>query len=338
VLVKIFGLLILIFCFGSAIALIITLVMFLGFGEARNAHLFPFSIVEYHHAELIYIAAFLTAFIPVIMIIFLVLSGIFGTKSISRSSGTTLLVVWICALCAFVYYAVEAASDFRTRASFTEIVKITPTSDNVYHLKLNDIKYLTHEDSVRLNINDRFHNLIIKNDNNDAEPRNVNINIVQSDGKTPEMEEEFSAQGGDYESALMNARNTSYQFTQKDSVLQFDSRLIRKTGESWHAEEIDITLKLPLNAKVIVDQDLNDHVGMNGLSVYDCKETNKVDKATSSIFVITNDGPQCKVDTIIPTKAASQEDSLRKLKTKQAIAKLQAQIDSVKKTDSVTSH
>lgn len=338
ILVKILGIVALIGLFGMAIALVVTLVAFVGFGQARYSHLFPFSIVENYHARWIYFSAFFTAFIPIIVIILVLISAIFHTRSISRSSATTLLVVWLCALCTFIFYAAQAAGDFKTRASFTQTIKLTPTADNVYHLTLNDVKYLTHEDSVRLNVNDRFHGLIIKNnDDDDPEPRNVNINVVQSDTNQPELVEEFSAQGPDYETALMNARNTSYLFVQKDSVLQFDNKLMRKHDDLWHAEEIDITLKLPLNAKVVVDENLNDRIGMNGLNVHDCKEDNKRDNATSAIFVITNNGPQCKVDTIVTTPTAQQQDSAHKADRAQLLARYHAMIDSLsKKADSVS--
>lgn len=337
ILVKILGIVALLMFFGMAIALVVTLVAFVGFGQARYSHLFPFTIVENHHARWIYLSAFFTAFIPVMVVILVLISGIFHTRPVSRSSATTLLIVWLFALCTFIFYAAQAAGDFKTRASFTQTIKLTPTKDNVYHLTLNDVKYLTHEDSVRLNVNDQFHGMIIKNnDDDDPEPRNVNINVIQSDNNQPELVEEFSAQGSDYETALMNARNTSYLFVQKDSILQFNDRLTRKHDDMWHAEEIDVTLKLPLNAKVVVDENLNDRIGMNGLNVHDCKENNKLNNATSAVFIITNNGAQCKIDTVVTTPTAEQQDSAHKADKEQLLARYHTMIDSLsKKADSI---
>ena len=64
------------------------------------------------------------------------------------------------------------------------------------------------------------------------------IKVVQSDTNQPELTEEFAAQGPNETEALMSARNTSYQFVQKDSILQFDRRLIRKNGYNWRCEEV----------------------------------------------------------------------------------------------------
>lgn len=336
ILVKIVGIAALLVFFGMAIALVVTLVAFVGFGQARYSHLFPFSIVENNHAYLIYVSAFLTAFIPLIVVILVLIAGLFNTRSLNRSSASTLSVVWLVALCGLIYYVADAAGDFKTHASFIKTIKIAPTADNVYHLTLNDVRFLTHDDSVRLNVNDQFHGLIIKNNDDDPEPRNVFINVVQSDSNQPELIEEYSAQGANEDAALMSARNTTYQFVQKDSILQFDSKLMRKMGYFWRAEQVILTLKLPLNAKVIVDENLNDRVDMSGLSVHDCKETNKLDNATSAVFVITNNGPVCKVDTVVTVSTQKQLDSARKAKDAQAIAKYREQIDSLKKADSLS--
>jgi hypothetical protein len=134
----------------------------------------------------------------------------------------------------------------------------------------------------------------------------------------------------------MNARNVNYMFLQKDSVLQFDWRLSRKDDAAWHDENVDLTLKLPLNAKVTIDEDLNNRVSINNISVGDCKSLNKTENATSATFIMTNDGPQCKVDTVVVVKTPKQLDSARKSKDAETIAKYRAQIDSVKKADSLS--
>ena len=336
VLVKIIGIVILLAFFAGAIALIILLISFIGFDAARYNHLFPFTIIENHHANSIFVAAFLTAFIPVVSIILLLISAVFNTQSIGRSMGSTLLVIWVCSLGVLVFYVAKVGANFRESASFTQTTSLKPVPGNLYYLKLNNVKYLTHDDSVRLDIKGHFHNMILTNDgDDDIEPHNVNINIVRSDINQPELVESFTAKGRDYESALLNARNTKYIYSQSDSVLTFDDKLQREKNEEWHDEEVHLTLKLPLNAKVIIDEDLNDRIDMNGLSVYNCKEDNKTDKATSATFIITNDGPQCKVDTLVTVNNTAQIDSTRRANNIKNIAKLQALVDSARRADSL---
>ena len=258
------------------------------------------------------------------------------TRSINRSVGGTLLVVWICSLTVLVYYAVNVASNFRSSGKITQVVNLKATPNNIYYLKLNDVKYLTHDDSLRLDVKDHFHNMIINNDDNqNDEPWNVNINIVKGDVDHPVMLETFTAQGYDDADALLNARNTTYIFNQQDEILNFDDRLRRAENTSWHDEHLDITLQVPLNAKVIIDQELDNHINMDGINVGDCKDLNKQDNATSATFIMLDNGLQCKVDTVVTVKKPSQIDSIRRANNAKTIARLQAQVDSARLADSV---
>jgi hypothetical protein len=93
---------------------------------------------------------------------------------------------------------------------------LKPQADSIYYLKLNDIKFLTREDSVRLDIKDKFDGRVILDDDNDNNmdrpSRNIDINIEKSDVAQPVLTESFSSRGRDFQDALTNARAISYQF------------------------------------------------------------------------------------------------------------------------------
>ncbi|WP_183576193.1 PspC domain-containing protein [Mucilaginibacter sp. X5P1] len=339
ILIKVLGVVILLAFFAGAIALVVALVAFLGFGAGHGNGMFPMSIWVNEHADRIYIAAFLTAFIPVLTIILMLISAVFNTTSISRSTGTTILVVWICAVSVLVFYIAKVGSNFRESASFTQTMNLKATPNNVYYLKLDNVKYLTRDDSLRLDVKNNFRNMILTNDfEDDPEPRNISVSIERSDISQPVMIESFTAKGRDYENALLNARDTKYLYTQEDSVLKLDDKLRRSPNSSWHAEYLDITIKLPLNSKVIIDQELNNRINLNNVSVNDCKNLNKQYNASSAAFIMTDNGLQCKVDTLVTVKTPLQIDSARKANSAKVIAKLQAQIDSTRKADSVAKH
>jgi phage shock protein PspC (stress-responsive transcriptional regulator) len=339
ILVKLIGILALLVCFAMAIAMVVGLVAFVGFGAGHYNHLFPFTIVENEHARIIYISAFLTAFLPVLTIILVIIAALFNTKSFGRSTGTTLLVVWLCALVMLIYYAARVGANFRESARFTQTVAIKATPNNVYYLKYNDVKYLTHDDSLRLDIKDHSNMILTNTDDDDNnEPRNVSLSIEKSDVSQPVLEETFTARGREYEDALTNARNTKYIFVQQDSVIKFNDQLQRAFGDLWHNEQVDLTLKVPLNAKVIIDQELAEHVNVNGASVWDCKDDDKKPDAKSAAFIMTDDGLQCKIDTLVIVKTKAQIDSARKAVNLKTIARLQAQLDSTRKADSVKSN
>jgi phage shock protein PspC (stress-responsive transcriptional regulator) len=334
--VKLVGILVLLACFGGAIGLVVLLVAIVGFNNHGPRDLFPFTIIANHHATWIYVSAFLTAFIPLLTIILVIIAAVFDTRSIGRSVGSTLLIVWLISLGLFVFYAAEAANGFKNRASFSQVTNLKATPGNVYYLKLNDVKYLSQDDSIRLNIKSGFHNITIKNDDDENnEPQNVTINFEKADIAQPEIVELFSAQGRDYGDALQNARNTHYLLTQKDSVLTFDGRLGRLHNDEWHAEQIEITIRVPLNAKVVVDQELANRVNVQGININDCKEIDKHPDASSAAFVMTNDGLQCKIDTLVTVQTPKQADSIRRANNTKVIEQLKAQLDSTKLADSI---
>ena len=331
---KVIGGIALLAAFAGAIAMVCFFVAFMAFDGAHTTHLFPDLITENKHSYNIYIAAFVTAFVPVVMIIILLISALFKTRGVSRTTGTTILIIWICSLSVLIYYITKAASTLREGESFTKTINLKATPNNVYYLKLNDVKYLTHDDSTRLDIKNNFNDVIINNDDDEHEGGYVNLSIEKSDVTQPVLIEEFSARGRDDFEALQNAQNTRYIFTQQDSVIKLDN-VLRRTAGGWHQEELHLTLKVPMNAKVIIDQELNNRINLNGISVGDCKSMDKHEDASSATFIMTNDGLQCKIDTVVAVKTKAETDSIRVANNAKIIAKMQAQLDSVKKADSV---
>jgi hypothetical protein len=145
------------------------------------------------------------------------------------------------------------------------------------------------------------------------EPRSVSIDIEKSDVKTPVLEEEFSARGRDEYDALLTARNTSYVFAQQDTVLKFDYALRKQPNAPWREQEVRLTLKVPVNSKVIIDQKLDNYV--NNLNLYDCNEQDKRQGYEPAVFMMTDNGLQCKIDTIVTVKKDSTKvkvDSTRR--------------------------
>ena len=69
---------------------------------------------------------------------------------------------------------------------------------------------------------------------------------------------------------------------------------------------------MPLNSKLVIDQKLDGY--LRDVNIYECKEINKQDKATSAVFIMTDNGVQCKVDTVVTMKKDSvkvRRDSIK---------------------------
>jgi phage shock protein PspC (stress-responsive transcriptional regulator) len=318
VLVKLFGVLILLVCLGFAIALVGSLAMVTLWRDSHN-HMFPFEIMANQYANYIYFSAFVVALIPLLMVFLITLKGIFNTGSIDKSVGSVVFVIWLFAVGVLVFYGTKIASGFRSSASFNQTLSLAAPSKNTYYLKLNDVKYFSHEDSVRLNLQ-ADKNIVVTNSNDfeDYEQDNLSIRIEKSDVSKPVLVETIRAKGNHYEDALLNARNTKYIFVQQDSILNFDRYLQRLPGTSWHAQAIEVTLKVPLNSTVVIDDRLSDFL-RDGVDVYQCKQKNKKTEASFATFVMTDTGLECKVDTLVTAKPDSLKvlkDSLKVLKVK----------------------
>ena len=135
--------------------------------------------------------------------------------------------------------------------------------------------------------------------------KNIEIYIEKSDVLQPVLVESFSARGSDYEEALYNARGTNYQFKQEGNTLKFNRRLEKLENRMWRAQELRLTLKIPMNAKVVIDDQVDRFV--RNISVRDCNEVNKRDGASSAKFIMTDNGLQCKVDTLVIPQTPQQK-------------------------------
>ncbi|MFA6083659.1 PspC domain-containing protein [Mucilaginibacter sp.] len=313
VLLKLLGIAALIACFGCIIALVVSIIGLTVYGNIGIYHLFPFNIVNNQINTIFLICGFLMLAIPLMAIILFIIHLVFKGTGITRSTGSFFLLIWIVALSVVIYYTAKVTADFKSGASFSQTINIKPTADSTYYLKLNDVKYLSGEDSVRLSIKEKFNGRVILDDNDNDEmnsPGNVEIYVERSDVPQPVLVESFSARGRTYEDALFNARSTTYQFSQVGNVLKFNRRLEKPMGMLWRNQELHLTLKMPINSKLILDDDIDRYV--RGASVYDCKTVNKQESATSAKFIMTDNGLRCKVDTVVlpqPVKPVAPIDS-----------------------------
>jgi phage shock protein PspC (stress-responsive transcriptional regulator) len=318
VLIKIFGILILLTCLGFGIFLIVVLAMTTIWADAPSG-MFSREFVTSEYANRIFIAGFAAAFLPLVALFLLTLKAIFNTRAIDKSIGQVIFIIWLFAVGVVAFYGTKVASGFKSSASFNQTLTLAPSSKNIYYLKLNDVKYFTHDDSVRLNMKSDFKDMVVTNDDDDDFENfgrnNVSINIERSEVAQPILVETFRAKGHHYEDALLNARNTRYIFVQQDSVLKFDRYLQQVESAGWHDQGIELTLKVPLNAVLIIDEDINDYI-RGVVDIRECNKTNKRNEdLRSAAFIMSENGLGCKVDTLVLPQPA-KIDSTKTLKVK----------------------
>ena len=318
ILIKIFGVGAILACVGFIIFLVVALVALISFGEFRPFEVFPYEILENTYATPIFFTGFLIGVIPALSIILFTLKGIFNTRTINRQWASGLLIVWLCSVAIFTYYCVKIVRNFAAEATFNETITLKATPSNMYVLNLNDNKYFSAEDSARLNIKYLKSNIRVTetpyeyNDYRRFKYGKVYLTIERSDTNQPILVKNYNAKGRSYDEALANARIIKYRFSQQDSILKFDYKLY-DDDEMWHDEVLHLTLKLPLNAKVIIDTKLKNLIVNHDVNA--CENINKLNDGIPATFIMTENGLQCIIDpAIAKARKRNQErlDSLRK--------------------------
>ncbi len=132
VLLKLLGVLILLTCFGFGVALIVGMVAFFAFGNMGIIHIFPFNIVDKQYNALFFGSAFLLLALPLLTIALLTARMVFNRESFTKSSGFTILILWLGSLCMVIYFSAEVAADFRSSAGFSQTVNVKASINNTY--------------------------------------------------------------------------------------------------------------------------------------------------------------------------------------------------------------
>ncbi len=303
ILLKLVAVIIIAICVCVMVGLLITLIVYIANKSVFTHGLSPFNIVNYEFSNILYACGFLVCAIPLLGLILFTIRVVFSRVVFGRSFGFILLIGWIAASSTVIFYASKIASDFKSNASFSQNMNITQSQNQHYYLKLNDVKILTKDDSTALGIKkDDFANRIVLNTNdendNDINPNNVSLSIEKSENEFPVLVESYSAKGSNYQEALLNARNTAYNFIQEDSVIKFDRKLLPVKKALWRDQKINLTLKLPVNSMITMEENL-DKIELYNINLYDCLNDDEDKNWGKRLakFKMTETGLVCLKDT-----------------------------------------
>ena len=296
VFIKIVGAIIIFVGAMTLFAMVVGLLAFLGVWQSTELNHFPFNIVNPEYKSVLSFSAFVLVFIPLVALILFAIRVLFNRNALSRTGSFAMLIIWLAGLGLTVYYGSKVAGQFTDEATFSQVTEIQP--DSLYYLKLNPVKYLTKDDSLQYDI-DRgsFESKIIINDqDHDFDmPRNVSLRIEKSEGGKAILNQEFSAKGPNFETALKSAQLTNYQFNQQDSLLQFDWNTRLHKNQLWRDQRVELTLRLPVNTRLMIDGKLNRYLEDHNLR--DCQPENASDDSLTE-WVMTEDGLRCKNDSL----------------------------------------
>lgn len=277
------------------LGLIVGLFTALGFWH-DELEVFPVSMINPEYRGILFVSGFLLLFIPLIALVLFAVRVIFNRAIVTKSASFGMLVLWIIGLSCAIFYGTRVASEFQEEASLTQTTDLKQSP--VYYLKLDGAKFLSHDDSVRYNIDSASYNgrVVISVGDEDLEmPDNFRLRVEKSDTDKPVLIQEFSARGRTFETALQRAQNIRYQFRQQDSVLHFNQRANLAKDDLWRDQEVRLTLKVPANTRMIIDTRLDRY--FQDFYLWNCAPEGSHGNVPTE-WLMTADGLKCKDDSL----------------------------------------
>ncbi len=304
-LIKILGFFIITIMSIGLISAFVALLVFLGYaGSADINGIFPLNALRESLRPIVFVAAFLVLFIPLLGIIFFTLRVFFNNRTFSRSIGFSLLMIWILALGTGIFFIAKNATDFKEQASYSESISLKNNPNLVYYLQGGEERTLQ-EDISNINGSDRIVT-ITRNDKDFDTPNRVNINLKIAENDLPSLIKTYSARGRNFDAAIKSAHDIEYYLVQKDSLLTFDYQSGLKEQSLWRDQEVNIKLNIPVNSVLYIDRDLARHFFRNQMN--DC-----IDDEDDSKYIIvkaTKEGFVCqKTPNAIDREKRDQEEN-----------------------------
>lgn len=281
-----------------SIGLIIFAIALLAISKDMTIVEFPINAVNAEYRTGIVASAFVIMFIPLVALVLFAIRVIFNRRVLTKTSSFAMLVMWLTGVGFGIHFAATIAREFKEEAKFSKVTAIKPAA--VYFLKLNEVKYLSKEDSVQFNIDPgQFKgSVIIDGDETrfNTDHDRIKLHFELSNVATPVLTQEYSARGSNFETALNNAKHIIYNVKQTDSTLYFDKNLSIKSNELFRDQEVNLTLKLPANSKLVIDNKLNRL--LYDFDLAKCLPEGASYFETPSQWIMTTDGMKCAIDSL----------------------------------------
>ena len=143
-------------------------------------------------------------------------------------------------------------------------------------------------------------------DNPFRAPKNIRINIEKSESGKTSLTQTYTSQGKTFKIALQNAQNIAYSYTINDNVLMFSPRLQLKKNVNWRAQEVSLTLKVPVGTKLVLKQDAYRYI--NNFYAWSCND-NQNNSDDFSTWIMTDEGLKCKYEIDHPKPIEENQEN-----------------------------
>ncbi len=195
-------------------------------------------------------ALFMTIAIPIIALIYGGIKLIFRFKANDRAIGLTGLVLWLLSVIFLITLFVYEGSNFATSGQRSEEEYLKPFDSDTLRLRMhNDPGIKGFRNEWYNEDDDEWH---IISDESKIYGK-IDLDIESSDDKQFEVVVKKRSQGRSRISAIVNAENTSYRYTQDGATLILDPYFSLSKVYKWRSPETEIVVKVPEGKYIYLD-------------------------------------------------------------------------------------
>jgi len=269
VIVKIIAIIIAVVLIVSMLILLFVLVNIIFFGGLLFHGVFPIingiplgeiitSMFEFSTSIWLTIPIFLVIAIPLFVLLYLGIRILFRFKARDRFIGLMAAMVWVLAIVFLAVGVFNQAKSFTVRKHVTETINLKPKIQKGGTLFIQATNKSDSLFNSSTNVFEIEEYSIAKINGKTFITGRPSITIEKSDKEYPALELIRKARGSNKMIAEMNAKTIKYNYTVKDSLLNFDSFFTLPIGEKWKLQELSIILQIPENYKIYIDGSMED--------------------------------------------------------------------------------
>ncbi|WP_420580690.1 PspC domain-containing protein [Reichenbachiella sp.] len=237
--------------------------LFTGFGDWISATFLPAGILAESVSGFTFLAVFLTAFIPFLVLCLLGISIVTKHMVLRAPLGWSIFGVWVICLISLSIAVPSVIGEFKNEGSYSETRTFDLNRSEPILMTLDYVDF-SGIDATSLKL------------------RGTEDSILRLDMR-------YEAHGRSRQEAEENAQMITYQVRQKGNELIFDSDYSFKTRSKFRAQELDMTLYIPYNQKFVMDDDMVDIIehtfNRNGYRSWQI--------TTSNEWIFTENGLNC---------------------------------------------
>ncbi|WP_400263628.1 hypothetical protein ACFX5U_00080 [Sphingobacterium sp. SG20118] len=236
---------------------------------------------------------------PFAGLFYLIIRLLFNRRSMNNYLTTSLFLVWLISLGAMVYYAGSVAKDFKEESRIVEEKPLEVRS--IYRINERDVRV------IKINGDEGRSNLKIGTNLSEYLQDDIRIRFERIDStQAPYIKYEYAAKGSNYNLATKRASAINYKAVQDSVNIVFDSHFKLGEKELYRDQKVNVTLYLPVGAKVVLNRDLQRNYA--DISYYECFNRYENNDVKETEWVMTNLGLKCALPEVVETDDKNEED------------------------------